>query len=115
MSTDAALLSLARSTNGTSARSTAAARFAVQDAPCRSRNVLEKQVRRGSCLLHGGARARPLIWIRAPRSRRAARGVRSGDAMIELASFVSGQWKKGGGKGAELLNPATEAILARTS
>lgn len=35
--------------------------------------------------------------------------------MRELASFVSGKWQKGTGKGAELVNPATEEVLATTS
>lgn len=35
--------------------------------------------------------------------------------MIELASYVSGTWSKGKGKGAELVNPATEEVLATTS
>ncbi len=35
--------------------------------------------------------------------------------MIELASYVEGKWTKGKGKGAELVNPATEQVLAKTS
>jgi oxepin-CoA hydrolase/3-oxo-5,6-dehydrosuberyl-CoA semialdehyde dehydrogenase len=35
--------------------------------------------------------------------------------MIQLASFVEGKWVKGNGKGAELVNPATEEVLATTS
>lgn len=35
--------------------------------------------------------------------------------MIELASFVSGKWQKGTGKGAELVNPSTEEVVATTS
>lgn len=35
--------------------------------------------------------------------------------MIELASFVEGKWVKGTGKGAELVNPATEEVLATAS
>jgi oxepin-CoA hydrolase/3-oxo-5,6-dehydrosuberyl-CoA semialdehyde dehydrogenase len=35
--------------------------------------------------------------------------------MIELASFVSGKWEKGKGKGAELVNPSTEEVVATTS
>jgi oxepin-CoA hydrolase/3-oxo-5,6-dehydrosuberyl-CoA semialdehyde dehydrogenase len=35
--------------------------------------------------------------------------------MIELASYVSGQWQKGKSAGAELLNPSTEEVVARTS
>jgi len=37
------------------------------------------------------------------------------DAMIELASFVSGRWEKGSGKAAELVNPSTEEVVATTS
>jgi oxepin-CoA hydrolase/3-oxo-5,6-dehydrosuberyl-CoA semialdehyde dehydrogenase len=36
-------------------------------------------------------------------------------AMIELASFVSGKWERGKGKPAELVNPSTEEVIARTS
>lgn len=35
--------------------------------------------------------------------------------MIELGSYVSGTWIKGKGKAAELVNPATEEVLATTS
>ena len=35
--------------------------------------------------------------------------------MIELASFVAGKWEKGKGKGAELVNPSTEEVVAMTS
>ena len=35
--------------------------------------------------------------------------------MIELGSYVGGKWIKGQGKGAELVNPATEEVLATTS
>lgn len=35
--------------------------------------------------------------------------------MIELGSYVEGKWVKGKGKGAELVNPATEEVLATTS
>ncbi len=35
--------------------------------------------------------------------------------MIELGSYVAGTWVKGKGKGAELVNPATEEVLATTS
>lgn len=35
--------------------------------------------------------------------------------MIELGSFVAGKWVKGTGKAAELVNPATEEVLAKTS
>jgi 3,4-dehydroadipyl-CoA semialdehyde dehydrogenase len=35
--------------------------------------------------------------------------------MIELGSYVGGKWVKGTGKGAELVNPATEEVLATTS
>lgn len=35
--------------------------------------------------------------------------------MIELGSFVSGKWVRGKGKAAELVNPATEEVLATTS
>lgn len=35
--------------------------------------------------------------------------------MKELASFVSGKWASGKGKPAELVNPATEEVLATTS
>jgi 3,4-dehydroadipyl-CoA semialdehyde dehydrogenase len=35
--------------------------------------------------------------------------------MIELKSFVSGRWEKGKGKGAELVNPSTEEVVATTS
>jgi oxepin-CoA hydrolase/3-oxo-5,6-dehydrosuberyl-CoA semialdehyde dehydrogenase len=35
--------------------------------------------------------------------------------MIELGSYVAGRWIKGQGKAAELVNPATEEILATTS
>ncbi len=35
--------------------------------------------------------------------------------MIELGSFVAGKWVKGAGKRAELVNPATEEVLATTS
>ena len=35
--------------------------------------------------------------------------------MIELGSYVEGKWIKGKGKGAELVNPATEEVLATTS
>ena len=35
--------------------------------------------------------------------------------MIELASYVEGKWVKGKGKAAELVNPATEQVLATTS
>ncbi|AKU98971.1 Aldehyde dehydrogenase [Labilithrix luteola] len=35
--------------------------------------------------------------------------------MIELGSYVSGTWIKGKGKAAELVNPATEEVLAVTS
>lgn len=35
--------------------------------------------------------------------------------MIELGSYVGGKWVKGKGKGAELVNPATEEVLATTS
>jgi oxepin-CoA hydrolase/3-oxo-5,6-dehydrosuberyl-CoA semialdehyde dehydrogenase len=35
--------------------------------------------------------------------------------MIELSSFVEGKWVKGKGKGGELVNPATEEVLATTS
>ena len=35
--------------------------------------------------------------------------------MIELASYVEGKWIKGAGKRAELVNPATEEVLATTS
>ena len=34
--------------------------------------------------------------------------------MIELGSYVAGKWVKGTGKGAELVNPATEEVIART-
>jgi oxepin-CoA hydrolase/3-oxo-5,6-dehydrosuberyl-CoA semialdehyde dehydrogenase len=39
----------------------------------------------------------------------------SGREMIELASFVSGKWEKGRSKGAELVNPSTEEVIATTS
>jgi oxepin-CoA hydrolase/3-oxo-5,6-dehydrosuberyl-CoA semialdehyde dehydrogenase len=35
--------------------------------------------------------------------------------MIELASFVSGKWQKGTGTAADLVNPSTEEVVARTS
>ena len=35
--------------------------------------------------------------------------------MIELSSFVEGKWVKGKGKAAELVNPATEEVVATTS
>lgn len=35
--------------------------------------------------------------------------------MIELGSYVEGKWVKGKGKAAELVNPATEEVLATTS
>ncbi|HSO31792.1 MAG TPA: 3,4-dehydroadipyl-CoA semialdehyde dehydrogenase [Labilithrix sp.] len=35
--------------------------------------------------------------------------------MIELGSYVAGKWVKGQGKGAELVNPATEEVIATTS
>mgnify|MGYP001023509813 CR=1 FL=1 len=35
--------------------------------------------------------------------------------MTELKSFVSGKWVKGGGKPAELVNPATEEVMATAS
>ncbi len=35
--------------------------------------------------------------------------------MIELGSYVEGKWIKGKGKGAELVNPATEEVIATTS
>jgi oxepin-CoA hydrolase/3-oxo-5,6-dehydrosuberyl-CoA semialdehyde dehydrogenase len=35
--------------------------------------------------------------------------------MIELGSYVEGNWVKGKGKGQELVNPATEEVLASTS
>jgi len=35
--------------------------------------------------------------------------------MIELGSYVGGKWVKGSGKAAELVNPATEEVLATTS
>lgn len=35
--------------------------------------------------------------------------------MIELGSYVEGKWVKGTGKGVELVNPATEEVLATTS
>src|SRR5262245_10377247 len=35
--------------------------------------------------------------------------------MIELASFVAGKWAKGKGKGAELVNPSTDEVMATTS
>jgi 3,4-dehydroadipyl-CoA semialdehyde dehydrogenase len=35
--------------------------------------------------------------------------------MIELGSYVEGKWIKGKGKGAALVNPATEEVLATTS
>jgi oxepin-CoA hydrolase/3-oxo-5,6-dehydrosuberyl-CoA semialdehyde dehydrogenase len=35
--------------------------------------------------------------------------------MIELGSYVEGKWVTGGGKAAELVNPATEEVLAKTS
>lgn len=35
--------------------------------------------------------------------------------MIELGSYLEGKWIKGKGKGAELVNPATEEVLATTS
>jgi 3,4-dehydroadipyl-CoA semialdehyde dehydrogenase len=35
--------------------------------------------------------------------------------MIQIESFVSGKWVAGGGKGASLLNPATEEVLATAS
>ena len=35
--------------------------------------------------------------------------------MIELGSYVEGKWVKGKGKGAELVNPATEEVIATTS
>lgn len=35
--------------------------------------------------------------------------------MIELGSYVEGKWVKGKGKGAELVNPATEEVVATTS
>jgi 3,4-dehydroadipyl-CoA semialdehyde dehydrogenase len=35
--------------------------------------------------------------------------------MIELGSYVEGKWIKGQGKSAELVNPATEEVLAKTS
>ena len=35
--------------------------------------------------------------------------------MLELGSYVEGKWVKGKGKGAELVNPATEEVLATTS
>ena len=35
--------------------------------------------------------------------------------MIELGSYVAGNWVKGTGKSAELVNPATEEVIATTS
>jgi oxepin-CoA hydrolase/3-oxo-5,6-dehydrosuberyl-CoA semialdehyde dehydrogenase len=35
--------------------------------------------------------------------------------MIELKSFVSGKWEQGRGDAAELVNPATEVVIAKTS
>jgi oxepin-CoA hydrolase/3-oxo-5,6-dehydrosuberyl-CoA semialdehyde dehydrogenase len=35
--------------------------------------------------------------------------------MIELSSYVAGKWTAGEGKASDLVNPATEAIIARTS
>jgi len=35
--------------------------------------------------------------------------------MIELGSYVAGKWVKGQGRGAELVNPATEEVIAVTS
>jgi oxepin-CoA hydrolase/3-oxo-5,6-dehydrosuberyl-CoA semialdehyde dehydrogenase len=35
--------------------------------------------------------------------------------MIDLSSYVDGKWVKGTGKGAELINPATEEVIATTS
>jgi oxepin-CoA hydrolase/3-oxo-5,6-dehydrosuberyl-CoA semialdehyde dehydrogenase len=35
--------------------------------------------------------------------------------MIELGSYVEGKWQKGRGKGVELVNPATEEVLATTT
>lgn len=35
--------------------------------------------------------------------------------MLELGSYVSGKWVKGGGKAAELVNPSTEEVLAKAS
>lgn len=35
--------------------------------------------------------------------------------MIELGSYVEGKWVKGNGNGAELVNPATEEVLATTT
>ncbi|MDB4940985.1 MAG: Aldehyde dehydrogenase [Labilithrix sp.] len=35
--------------------------------------------------------------------------------MIELGSYVAGKWVKGTGKSAELVNPATEEVIATTS
>lgn len=35
--------------------------------------------------------------------------------MIELGSYVAGKWVKGKGKAADLVNPATEEVLATTS
>ncbi len=34
---------------------------------------------------------------------------------IELASYLSGEWVRGSGKGAELVDPSTEAVLATVS
>ena len=35
--------------------------------------------------------------------------------MIELGSYVAGKWVKGKGKAGELVNPATEEVVATTS
>ena len=35
--------------------------------------------------------------------------------MLELGSYVEGKWIKGKGRGAELVNPATEEVIATTS
>jgi len=46
---------------------------------------------------------------------RGARRTNTGDAVITLKSYVQGQWVEGSGDFATLVNPATEAPLARTS
>ncbi|MBL9110241.1 MAG: aldehyde dehydrogenase, partial [Myxococcales bacterium] len=35
--------------------------------------------------------------------------------MNELASYLSGEWARGTGKGAELVDPSTEAVVATVS
>src|SRR5687767_15743534 len=60
---------------------------------------------------------RPAIATATNRPRLETDGARcyGRAAMIELASFVSGKWQKGKGKGAELVNPSTEEVVATTT